>query len=162
MKTGHTEDSGYGLTASTIKGGRRLILVINGLDSKKARSEEAERLLDWGYREYNNYALFKASEKAAKASVWLGNRATVPLLIEKDLEITMPRRARRNMKVSVNYQNIIAAPIAKGDKLGNIVITAPGLETIEIPLVAGESAERLGFIGRLGALMRYIVFGISG
>lgn len=162
LKTGHTEDAGFGLTATAKRGDRRLILVVNGLASKKDRSAEPERLLEWGFREFNNYAMFKASEVVAEADVWLGESSTVPLIIQKDMVLTMPRTARPGMKVVVNFTNPVPAPIEAGAKVAVLTITAPGQEPIETPLVAGAGVKRLGLFGRLGTALNYIIFGSAG
>jgi len=163
LKTGHTEESGYGLTASAVRkdGGkdRRLILVVNGLSSKKMRSTESERLLEWGFREFGNYALFKAGDVVTDASVWLGQKASVPLIIEKDLTLTLPKRARREMKVKVSFEGPVPAPLQKGQRIGTLSITAPDVTPVEIPLLAGEAVEQLGLVGRLGAALDYILWG---
>ncbi|MCH7486432.1 MAG: D-alanyl-D-alanine carboxypeptidase, partial [Proteobacteria bacterium] len=162
LKTGHTVDSGYGLAASAKRGDRRLILVVNGLLSRKARGREPERLLEWGFREFNNYTLFKAGDLVTEADVWLGRKAAVPLLIEGDLVITLARKARLGMKVTVEYEGPIPAPVAKGDRLAKLVVTAPEREPLEVPLVAGADVERLSLFGRLGAALGYILWGQSG
>ena len=162
LKTGHTADSGYGLAASAKRGDRRLILVVNGLLSRKARAREPERLLEWGFREFSNYTLFKAGDRVSEADVWLGRDTAVPLLIEGDLVITLARKARLGMKVTVQYEGPIAAPIAKGDRLAKLVVTAPEREPLEVPLVAGADVERLSLFGRLGAALGYILWGQSG
>ena len=162
LKTGHTKAAGYGLTATAVRGDRRLILVVNGLPSVKARSREAERLMEWGFREFNNYALFQGGEVVAEAEVWLGQEAMVPLVVDKALLITLPRKARRQMKVAVTYDGPIPAPIAKGDKMAKLVVTAPNIDPIEIPLHAGADVLRLGFLGRFAAALKYIILGASG
>ncbi|MCP5373557.1 MAG: D-alanyl-D-alanine carboxypeptidase [Hyphomicrobiales bacterium] len=161
LKTGHTENAGYGLTASVKRNDRRLVLVVNGLESRKERAREPERLLEWGFRHFGNYALFKGGETVMDANVWLGSQGTVPLLIADDLVITLPRQARKNMKVVVRMAEPIPAPIAKGSQIATLVIKAPGTEDREIPLVAGGEVEQLGFVGRLGAALQYIVWGSS-
>lgn len=162
LKTGHTEVSGYGLTASAKRGDRRLVLVINGLPSIKMRSRESERLLEWGFREFDNYKLFAAGATVTDANVWLGQEKSVPLVIDKDLVIMLPRKARSDMKVAVTFDNPIPAPITKGDKLAKLVVTAPGVDPVEVPLVAGASVERLGIFGRLGAALKYLMWGNAG
>ena len=162
LKTGHTEDSGYGLSASAKSGDRRLILVVNGLPSKKARAREPERLFEWGFREFNNYSLFKASETVTQAAVWLGQSPTVPLIIQNDLMITLPRKARLGMKVTVNFTGPIPAPIEEGALVAKLVVTTPDRDPIEIPLVAGEGVQRLGLVGRLMAMLQHIIWGNSG
>jgi len=162
LKTGHTEESGYGLTASATKGDRRLILVVNGLPTKKDRSREPDRLLSWGFREFNNYKLFSAGEEVTKADVWLGEEATVALVIEKEMLLTLPRKARRKMKVSIKFENPVPAPIAKGQEIAKLVMTAPGREPVEVPLLAAAEVKRLGLMGRLGTALKAIVLGESG
>ncbi len=159
LKTGHTEAAGYGLVASAQRKGRRLDLVVNGLESVNQRSRESQRLLSWGFREFGNYALFKSGEKVAEAAVWLGDQAAVPLLIENPLTIIVPRKVRRSMKVSVNYQGPLPAPIAKGQAVATLRIEAPNMETIERPLIAGADIARKGIFGRLGAALEHLLFG---
>jgi len=159
LKTGHTEESGYGLVGSAVRLGRRLVLVVNGLSSKKMRSSESERLLEWGFREFNNYSLFKAGDVVTDANVWLGTKGTVALLIEDDLTLTLPKKSRRDMKVAVTYEGPLPAPIQKGQRVATLTITAPDVDTVEIPLVAGDSIAQLGLVGRLGAAFDFIVWG---
>ena len=161
LKTGHTQESGFGLTASAIRNGRRLVLVVNGLASKKARSQEPERLLEWAFRDFNNYALFKAGEKIEDAQVWLGQQPRVPMMIGKDVTLTIPRKARRKMKVSVTYK-AVPAPVAKGDVIGQLKVKVPGRDDMIVPLVAGADVARLGVIGRLWAALSNILFGEAG
>ena len=162
LKTGHTSVAGYGLTASAVRDGRRLILVVNGLDSKRERANEPERLLDWGFREFGNYQLFSAGETAAVAPVWLGEAGEVPLVIEQDLLLTLPREARRKMKVLIRYDSPVPAPVRAGDAIAELVVTAPGEEDVRVPLVAGADVAKLGLVGRLGAALNYLVWGESG
>ena len=159
LKTGHTEASGFGIVASAVRRDRRLILVLNGLTSVNQRSREAERLLDWGFREFKNYELFKPGDVVDAAPVWLGEDASVPLVIEEPLVITMTRNARRDMKVSIVLDGPASAPIVKGAQLARLVISAPDTAPIERPLLAGEDVGRLGLVGRLGAAIGYLIFG---
>jgi serine-type D-Ala-D-Ala carboxypeptidase (penicillin-binding protein 5/6) len=162
LKTGHTQESGYGLTGSATRGDRRLILVVNGLPSKKDRAREPERILEWGFREFGNYALLGAGEVVEDASVWLGTEPTVPLIIEDELKLTLHKKARREMKITVNYESPVPAPIKKGDKLATLIVSAPGRENVEVPLVAADDVERLGLIGRLIAAFKHILWGSAG
>jgi D-alanyl-D-alanine carboxypeptidase (penicillin-binding protein 5/6) len=159
LKTGHTEASGFGLVASAEREGRRLILVVNGLESMNQRSSESERLLNLGFREYQTYALFKAGEPVASAEVWLGAEETVPLMLEEPLTVALSRKSRQDMKVTVNYDGPVAAPIVKGARLGTLRIEGPEMETLERPLVAAGEVEALGPIGRIGAAVKYLVMG---
>lgn len=159
LKTGHTEESGYGLAASMERDGRRLILVVNGLKNVNERSRETERLLEWGFREFGAFDLFRAGETVEAAPAWLGAQETVPLVLEEDLSVSLRRHVRPDMKVSVSYNGPIATPVAKGTPVGTLRVTAPGLTPIERPLVAGADVERLGVVGRLVAAVEYLVFG---
>ncbi|MFP6732182.1 MAG: D-alanyl-D-alanine carboxypeptidase family protein, partial [Alphaproteobacteria bacterium] len=161
LKTGHTVNAGYGLTASAIRDGRRLILVINGLGSASGRSREAERLIEFGFREFSNYALFEAGEAIGEADVWLGDAATVPLVIEEALVTTLTRKARRKMKVKLVYDGPIAAPIEKGARIATLTITTPDAEPFEVPLVAGAEVGKLGPLSRIGAAIGYMVWGAA-
>jgi len=162
LKTGHTQSSGYGLTASVLRGDRRLILVVNGLPSKKSRAHEPERLLEWGFREFDNYALLKAGEKIDDATVWLGKDATVPLIVENKLTVTLPKKARRGLKATVKYEGPVPAPIVKGTTLATLTFTAPGSDPVEVPLVAANDVDQLGLVGRLLAAFQFIVWGGAG
>jgi len=159
LKTGHTEAAGYGLTASVKRGDRRIVMVVNGLPSMKARAQETESLIEWAFREYENYALFKAGETVQAANVWLGESKTVPLVAAEDLVVTLPRRARQGMKVTAVFQEPIPSPIQKGQQAGKLVIAAPGVPTKELPLIAGENVAQLGPAGRIGAAVSYLLFG---
>lgn len=159
LKTGHTEAAGYGLVGTAKRGERRLIMVINGLKSMKERAEESERLMEWAFREFDNYALFKSGDMVTDAEVWLGEAANVALVAGEKLEVTMPRKARRDMKVTAVYDGPIAAPIRKGEVLGKLLITAPGQPNVELPLVAGADVAKLGFAGRMAEALRHILWG---
>ncbi len=161
LKTGHTEASGYGLTASAVRGDRRLVMVINGLDSVRARSSESERLLNRGFQVFDNYPLFQAGETVENAKVWLGDRSTVPLVIEDDLTITIPKAARRNMKVKVIYTGPLPAPVEAGVEVARLEVTAPDIEPIVRPLKTAESAGQLAFFGRIISAINFIIFGAS-
>ena len=162
LKTGHTRAAGYGLTTSAVRNGRRLVLVINGLPNAKARAVESERILDWGFRVFDNYALFQAGETVTEAQVWMGQQGTVPLNIRQALVLTLPKNVRRQMKVSVVYEQPIPAPIRKGDRLAKLKVTIPGRQTQGIPLYAGNDVMQLGLFSRLGAAIKFILWGESG
>jgi serine-type D-Ala-D-Ala carboxypeptidase (penicillin-binding protein 5/6) len=159
LKTGHTEEAGYSLLASVKRGDRRIVLVLSGLPSMKARAQEAERLTEWAFREYNNYKLFTAGAKIEDAEVWLGEQAKVPLTVGKDLIVTLPRKSRKDMKVTVDYNQPLTAPVEKGQQAGKIVMTAPETAPVETPLVAAAGVDRLGPLGRAAAVAGHMVWG---
>ena len=159
LKTGHTEASGYGLTASAQRNERRLIVVANGFNSVKARAAGSERLIDWGFRSWNNYTLFEAGAKVADAPVWLGEAESVPIVIKDKLVITIPRKSRSKMKVAVAYEEPIPAPIKVGARIATLIVSAPDADKLEVPLYAGADVPQLGPVGRLGEAFRYLVWG---
>ena len=161
LKTGHTENAGYGLTASATRNGRRLILVLNGMPSDRARKNESQRILDWGFREFGNFNLFAADEKITSGGVWLGEKSSISLLAKEGVLLTMERKHRKSLKVTIRYMEPIPAPIKKGSKLGDIVVNVTDRNPIQIPLIAGEDVQRLGPSGRISAALGYLLWGAS-
>jgi serine-type D-Ala-D-Ala carboxypeptidase (penicillin-binding protein 5/6) len=159
LKTGHTQESGYSLTASVKRGDRRIVMVLSDLATMKARTEESERLVDWAFREFKDYRLFGAGETVENAEVWLGSAPRVPLTVDKDLMLTLPRNARDKLKVTADYDAPIPAPIKKGETLGKLVVSVPQMPPIETPLVAAVDVERMGAIDRVATLAGYLVWG---
>lgn len=162
LKTGHTRTSGYGLTGSAVRGGRRLILVVNGLASMQERSEESQRLLDFGFHEFENVQLFKAGEEVARADVWYGASREVALVSQREILVTLPRTARAGMNVLVSYTGPIPAPIAEGQQLAVLKMSAPGVGAMEQPLVAGATVEKLGVFGRLVFAIKHLIGNLVG
>ena len=161
LKTGHTEAAGYGLASSAERNGRRVVLVTAGLNSMKERASENARLLNWGFREFNNYDLLRKGETVEQAPVWLGQESTLPLIVAEDVRMTMRRRARKDLQVTMIYDSPVPAPIAEGVRVGEIRITAPDTETRIIPLLAGADLHRLGFFGRFSAGFKYLLWGTT-
>ncbi len=160
LKTGHTEEGGYGLVASAERGGRRVILVLNGLPSMRSRSEESERLLEWAFREFEDVTLFTAGDTVESVPVWLGAAPTVPLVGGRDLIVTMPRNWRSKAKITVAYEAPIRAPVLRGTELGHLAVAGDGVPAMQVPLLAGADVPRLGLPGRaLAVLTHYVVGG---
>ena len=161
LKTGHTNVSGYGLTASAERDGRRLYLVLNGLQNSRARAREAERLIEWGFREFAAYPLLKKGETVETAAVWLGSLDRVPLVPNRDVVLSLKRQARSGLKASVRWTGPIVAPVAEGQQLATLRLEAPGIQTVEHPLYAGAKVERVGFFGRIFERLRAMIFGFD-
>jgi serine-type D-Ala-D-Ala carboxypeptidase (penicillin-binding protein 5/6) len=159
LKTGHTDEAGYCLTGSAVRDNHRIIMVLAGMPTMKSRIQESERLLDWAFREFGGYTLFKAGDTVDEAEVWLGTDPKVPLTLTSDAVATIPRRARKDMKVTVSYDKPVKAPVVKGQEIGKILVTVPGMPPTEFPLVAANSVDRLGAMGRVSAALSYLVFG---
>lgn len=161
LKTGHAEVSGYGLAASAKRGDRRIILVAHGMKSMRERASESERLIMWALREYDNYRLFHAGDVVTKADVWLGETKQIPLTLKHDLVVVMKRGDRRKMKVVAKFTAPVPAPIAAGSKVGTLSVMAPGLETMERPLLAANNVPQRGPFGRITAALGYLIWGSS-
>jgi serine-type D-Ala-D-Ala carboxypeptidase (penicillin-binding protein 5/6) len=159
LKTGHTEEAGYSLTASVRRDDRRIILVLGGLPTMKARAQESERLIEWAFREFSDYKLFAAGDKVEDAEVWLGAEPKVPLTVPQDLVVTMARKSRKDMKVTVEYDRPIPAPVSKGQTVGKVIVTAPDMPPAEAPLVAASGVEGMDTLGRIATLAGYLVWG---
>src|SRR5579864_5983286 len=139
LKTGHTEEAGYSLLASVHRDKRRVIMVLGGLPTMKARAQESERLIEWAFREFNDYQLFSAGDKVDDAELWLGTESKVPLTVAKDLIVTLPRKSRKDMKVVIDYDKPVPAPVGQGQAIGKVAVTAPDMAPVEAPLVAASA-----------------------
>ena len=159
LKTGHTEAGGHGLAASALRKNQRLIMVINGLSSNKERTAEAIKLLEWGYRNFTNFDLLKEGMAVLQAKVWLGDKKTVPLVINEDTKITIPSESRDKLQFKVEYDSPISAPIEEGTKIAELEITAPGIDSLRIPLYAGSTITSLGPLSKLLSVINYLVWG---
>jgi len=159
LKTGHTDDGGYGLVASAMRAGRRVILVINGLGTMKQRSEESERLLEWAFREFEDVTLFTAGDVVEQVPVWLGTEHAVPLIGGRDLSATMPRNWRAKARVLIEYDSPIIAPVVRGTTLGRLTVSGDGVPDMMIPLLAGADVQRLGLPGRAMAVLSHFITG---
>jgi D-alanyl-D-alanine carboxypeptidase (penicillin-binding protein 5/6) len=159
LKTGHTEAGGYGVVASTLRGNRRVILVLNGMNTMRERAEESERLMDWAFANFEDVTLFTAGDVVERVPVWLGTSPTVSLVGGRDLSVTMPRNWRNSASIKVSYDTPILAPVAKGTPLGKLVVSGQGVPDMDVPLLAGEDVERLGLPGRAIAVLSHYVTG---
>ena len=166
LKTGHTEEGGFGQTVSAVRDGRRLILVVNGLamgkkqeEGGRERARETSRLLEWGFRDFTNTTLFKAGDTVAEAPVWLGTQDKVPLVSSRPIQMTLPTGQSASPRVVAKFDGPLPAPIAKGTKLGIAAVTLPDGRMMEYPLEAGADVPRQGFVGRVVSLARHYLVG---
>ena len=158
LKTGHTEESGYGLVGSAIRDGQRVIMVLNGIESMKQRSSESRRLMDLMFREFKLYKFFDAGEPVDHANVWLGNAGKVGMVLEEPLHTVMARSDRRKMTMTVQWNDPVPAPIKAGQTIGTLVVKVPG-ETKTYDLLAAEDVRALGMFDRVGEALKYLIFG---
>lgn len=159
LKTGHTEEGGYGQTTSAVRDGRRLILVVNGLVSMAERASETSRLMEWGYRESTNTTVFRAGDTVVEAPVWLGAQDKVPLVVPKTVQITAPTGQTVSPRVVARFDGPLPAPIVKGTKVGTVAVTLPDGRVNEYPLEAGRDVPRMGVVGRVTTMIQHYLFG---
>ena len=158
LKTGHTEESGYGLVGSAHRDGQRVVMVLNGMESMKQRSSESRRLIDLMFREFKLYRFYEKDQPVDRANVWLGTKNKIDLVLEEPLHLVMARSDRRKMKVSVNWNDPVPAPIVAGQAIGTLVLELPSGKTT-YPLLAAENVDGLGMFDRVGEALKYLIFG---
>ncbi len=159
LKTGHLSVSGYGLTASAERNDRRIIMVAHGMESMQRRADESAALIEWAFREFDNYTIAKAGQTLEEAPVWYGREETVPLVVEQDLVATLPRAARKSVEVKAVFNGPIPAPVQKGQQVGKLVVSAADISPLEVPIYAGADVERLGMFGRVFAALKHLLLG---
>ena len=159
LKTGYTDEAGYGLVVSAKRDDRRLILVMAGLSDPKERGQESERLLEYGFREFEDYPIFTKDEAIEQADVWLGDQPSVPVTVADDLRVTMAREARSELRVKASWNGPIPAPVAKGEQVGTLVVSGPGLDEATYPLVAGADVAEASWLDRMWKLAMFYVRG---
>jgi D-alanyl-D-alanine carboxypeptidase (penicillin-binding protein 5/6) len=138
LKTGYTEESGYGLVGSAVRNGQRLIVVINGTKSAKERAEEARKLIDWGFGAFERTTLFAADEVVAKAKVYGGTQRSVGLIGKGPIELLLPRGSRDRLRGRIVYQGPVQAPVQEGQEIGMLSVTIGDDLTKETPLYAAN------------------------
>lgn len=149
LKTGHTEEAGFGLVGSAKQGDRRVIWVITGLESAAARAEESVRIINWAFRQFAEADVASAGDQIATADVWMGGAPTVGLTVAEDVTLLVPALNQDGITAEVVYTGPVEAPIAAGQQLGELVITFDELPEKRIPLVADADVARGGFGTRL-------------
>lgn len=159
IKTGHTEDGGYGLIGSGSRDGRRAIIVVNGLSSSKERATESAKLLAWALQSFENKAVISANQPLGDAPVIYGKSKTVGASVSEDLVLTLPKLGGDNWTKTVKLKDSLTAPIKKGQEVGSIVIDVPNLYSIERPLIASNDVEELGFFWKMIENARIMIMG---
>ena len=162
LKTGHTAAAGYGLAASAIRNGRRLVLILNGLKTSRQRSLESERILDWGYRVFSNYKIFKPGQIVTHAKVWMGDKSRLGLVLDKGLVMSLRKNIIDKINIKAVFNEPVPAPISKGDQIGKLLVSVPGKNQLEIPMYASQGVTKLGWFYRIGAAISYILWGEVG
>ena len=159
LKTGHTDEAGFCLTASAKKGDRRIVGVMTGLKSNKERSDEADKMMSWAFREYDNYKLKQKGDKIADIPVWYGVDKTVPMVVSQDIIKTIKKSNRNDVKMTAVYEKPVKAPVNMGQQIGVLKIEIPDTKGYEVPLVAGQTINKVGMWGKMKANIKYLIAG---
>ncbi len=146
MKTGYIRDAGYGLVGSAVRDGRRLVLVVAGLTSIKERREEAEKLLDWGFRQFKTIDVYTAGDVVSKARVWGGASRWVNLVIKQDLRLALSAKEQESIEVKLSYAGPLMAPVKAGDPLGTVRFMMDGKTIAEVPVETASAVDAVDSI----------------
>ncbi len=151
LKTGHTDEAGYGFTGSAEQNGRRLVMVMAGLDSFNGRITESVKFMDWGFKSWTTKPLFAKGKRVETAEVQLGSAATVGLIAPRNLAVTLPGGSSSKIQVKIVYQGPIKAPIKAGQHIADLIVTTDDTPPQSMPLVAEADVAEAGFFGRVWA-----------
>ena len=164
LKTGHTEEAGYGLVGSAKQGDRRVIFVITGLQSREERAEESVKIINWAFRQFAEKDVAEAGTRIATADVWMGDMPTIGLTVAEDFSLLVPVLNQGTIDAEVVYDGPIEAPIAAGQQLGELIINLDDLPEKRIPLIAENDVARGGFATRMrtAALVLWQKYGPGG
>lgn len=157
LKTGHTQEAGYGLVASAKRGDRRIVMTIGGMENSAERAQEAERLINWAFRAFETRKLFTSGEELVRAPVWIGSASRVGLAPARNVVITAPYGSIDQAKLRIIYDGPVAAPIKKGAAIGRLEIIVPDIPPVNVPLLATEAVERGGFLTRIQAATQLLL-----
>jgi len=149
LKTGHTNEAGYGLVGSAVRDGKRLIVVVSGLQTADARKQESAKLLEWGFNAFSKVRIFDDNEVVGRARVWGGSKMYVPLTSKGDVTISLPKYpANQRLSAEIVYRAPLKPPVRKGDQVATLKISSTSSASAEIPLYAQEDVEPAGLAWR--------------
>ncbi len=160
IKTGHTEAAGYGLMASGVRDGRRVVMTLNGMESMQARADESAKMMEWALMSFKNMKLLEKGKPLTEAPVVMGLATSVPLIAPQDLTVTVPRMGTENaVSIKAVYNAPLVAPIKAGDKVGKLVVSVSRMEPVEMDLLAGADVAKQGLFKSLQTKIELMIFG---
>jgi len=162
LKTGHTQEAGYGLVGSAKQGDRRIVFVITGLETRAARAEEAERIVNWGFRQFVERTVAKKGTQLAEVPVHMGAARKVGLVVPEDLTLLIPALVQESLTADVSYETPVRAPVRAGQQIGTLRIELPDLGPQELPLTAAEDVPLGGFLPRLRTAAQILLRDLTG
>ncbi|MDJ0626890.1 MAG: D-alanyl-D-alanine carboxypeptidase family protein [Rhodobacter sp.] len=162
LKTGHTSEAGYGLVGSALQGTRRIVFVLTGLTSEKERADEAERIVNWAFRQFVQKTVVKEGTVLAQAPVWMGSEEQVGLVVSEDVSLLIPALVQGDISGDVVYRGPLEAPIAAGQKVGELVIALKDMPETRVALVSDRDVARGGLLPRMRTAARVLFAMIAG
>ncbi len=159
VKTGHLSQSGYGMVASAVQDGRRIIVVVNGLPSEAARAQETERLMRLGFTAFETRDVGEPGKVIAELDVALGTRPRVGVALQESVRISAAKRAFREGTTEVVWQAPLQAPVRAGDKVAELIISIPDKEPVHAPLYAVADVDSTGFLQKALDGLSFTLFG---
>jgi len=156
LKTGHTEEAGYGLVGSAMQGDRRVIFVITGLERDVDRAQESERIVNWAFRQFSLRTIAPAGVKVADAPVWMGEQPLVGLVPEREVKVLVPSLHGDAVSARVDWQGPLKAPLAAGQAVGELVVTVPEMPEVRVPVLVAAYVPPAGFLRRVGTAAKVL------
>ncbi|RVT86931.1 D-alanyl-D-alanine carboxypeptidase [Rhodobacteraceae bacterium CCMM004] len=162
LKTGHTQEAGYGLVGSAAQGTRRIVFVVTGLQTDTARAEESERIVNWAFRQFVEKTVVQKGQKIAEVEVFRGTADTVPLVAAEEVRVLIPALEQDTLDAEAIYSGPLEAPVAEGTEIGRLVIKLEGLPDAEVPLLTGAAVAKGGFGAHLRTAAIALVTQVMG
>ncbi len=159
VKTGHTEEAGYGLIASGMQDGRRIVAVLSGMKDQQERADESARIVQWALGSFANISLFKTPKEIERIPVVFGEGESVGVAVAEPLMVTVPKMDRESATVEISYQSPLIAPVKEGQNVGKATVKIPGVKDIVVPLVTVGAVEEAGFFGKIMQKAKMILGG---
>lgn len=156
LKTGHTSEAGYGLVGSAVRGDRRVIFAITGIDSEAGRAQESVSIVDWAFRQFTRQDIFRAGDSVTQAAVWLGAEPQIGLVAARDVTILRPAEPGAEVRIEAVWSGPIEAPVTAGAQLGELVIKTTGMPDQRIALLAAQDVAKAGVLGRVTTAARVL------
>ncbi|MAK97750.1 MAG: D-alanyl-D-alanine carboxypeptidase [Citromicrobium sp.] len=149
MKTGFTDQAGYGFLGTAERNGRRLVMVVAGADRGSERNRASRAFMEWGFKAFDSRILARKNQPIASARVQNGSLGEVPLVADQDVRVAVPRGDRAKAELTIHYDGPLRAPIAKGEAVATLEIAVPGMEKATLPLYASQEVKEAGMFGRI-------------
>jgi len=157
LKTGHTEEAGYGLVGSAEQGGRRIVFAFSGLASQQARAEESRAIVNWAFRQFAEKTVVPKGQIVTRAGVFMGDAPDVGLTTEADLVTLLPVLSSEQLEAEVVYDGPLRAPVQAGQPVGELILKPHDLPETRVPLIAAESVAQGGFLVRMQTAAQHLI-----